>query len=74
LFTFAPKTPVLALMHSVGRLFPRGNRAPAIEPVAEQTLQKLLAGEPKLAGWRALRSERIDSGFYMSQALELIPQ
>ena len=25
-FTFAPKTPLLAAMHSVGQLFPRGNR------------------------------------------------
>jgi magnesium-protoporphyrin O-methyltransferase len=74
LFTFAPKTPTLALMHTVGRLFPRGNRAPAIEPVAEQTLQQLLAREPKLSGWRALRSERIASGFYTSQALELVRQ
>ena len=36
LVTFAPKTPALAMMHAVGRLFPRGDRAPAIEPVAEQ--------------------------------------
>ena len=34
LFTFAPRTPLLAAMHSVGRLFPRGDRAPAIEPVS----------------------------------------
>ncbi|HBY29910.1 MAG TPA: magnesium protoporphyrin IX methyltransferase, partial [Bradyrhizobium sp.] len=36
LVTFAPKTPALTVMHAVGRLFPRGDRAPAIEPVAEQ--------------------------------------
>ena len=34
LFTFAPRTPLLAVMHAVGRLFPRGDRAPAIVPVA----------------------------------------
>ena len=28
LFTFAPRTPLLALMWSMGRLFPRGDRAP----------------------------------------------
>jgi magnesium-protoporphyrin O-methyltransferase len=33
-FTFAPKTPLLALMHATGRLFPRGDRAPSIEPVS----------------------------------------
>ncbi|MFM8795835.1 MAG: magnesium protoporphyrin IX methyltransferase, partial [Betaproteobacteria bacterium] len=27
-FTFAPRTPLLALMHRVGSLFPRGDRAP----------------------------------------------
>ena len=33
-FTFAPKTPLLTVMHSVGQLFPRGNRSPAIAPMA----------------------------------------
>ena len=28
LFTFAPRTPALSVMHAVGRLFPRGDRAP----------------------------------------------
>jgi magnesium-protoporphyrin O-methyltransferase len=72
LFTFAPKTPALAVMHAVGRLFPRGDRAPAIEPVAEPRLHKLLAREPRLAGWQPNRTERIASSFYKSQALELI--
>jgi magnesium-protoporphyrin O-methyltransferase len=30
LFTYAPKTPLLALMHTVGRVFPAKDRAPAI--------------------------------------------
>ena len=34
--TFAPRTPLLAAMHAVGRLLPRGNRAPAIEPISER--------------------------------------
>ena len=38
LFTFAPRTPALSVMHAVGRLFPRGDRAPAIEPVRPQTI------------------------------------
>ena len=71
-FTFAPKTPLLALMWTVGRLFPRGDRAPALEPVAERTLRRLLAGEPALRGWRLGRSRRIASGFYKSQAMELV--
>lgn len=72
LFTFAPRTPALTLMHTVGRCFPRGNRAPAIEPVAESTLRRLLATEPGLDSWQAGRTARIACGFYTSQALELV--
>lgn len=71
LFTFAPRTPMLAVMHTVGRLFPRNNRAPAIEPVVEAALRGRLGAEPGLAGWRAARGERVANGFYTSQALEL---
>lgn len=71
LFTFAPRTPLLAAMHTVGRLFPRGDRAPAIEPISENKLRKLLRLEPGLEGWQPGRTERVDSGFYMSQAMEL---
>jgi magnesium-protoporphyrin O-methyltransferase len=71
-FTFAPRTPALALMHAVGRLFPRGDRAPAIEPVSPATIRGLLSAEPGLARWRPARTERIVSGFYTSQAMELL--
>jgi magnesium-protoporphyrin O-methyltransferase len=69
LFTFAPYSPMLGAMHSVGKLFPRGNRSPAIVPVAEEKLREQLAG---LRGWRIGRSARISSGFYTSHALELV--
>lgn len=72
LFTFAPRTPLLATMHAVGQLFPHGHRSPAIEPIAERTLQRALASEPGLAQWRAERSIRVAKGFYISQGLELI--
>jgi magnesium-protoporphyrin O-methyltransferase len=72
LFTFAPRTPGLTVMHAVGRLFPRGNRAPAIEPVGERDMQRKLLAESGFSSWRAGRSERIVSGFYTSQALELV--
>ena len=74
LMTFAPKTPALALMHAVGRLFPRGDRAPAIEPVAEQKLRRLLMADEWLECWQIGRSHRVASGFYKSQALEMIPR
>ncbi|WP_127996353.1 magnesium protoporphyrin IX methyltransferase [Piscinibacter defluvii] len=69
LFTFAPRTPALAAMHAVGRWFPRGDRAPAIEPVAEGALRRELA--QSLPQWHAARSARVASGFYTSQAMEL---
>jgi magnesium-protoporphyrin O-methyltransferase len=71
LITFAPRTPALAVMHAVGRWFPRANRAPAIEPITERTIRGLVRGEPRLATWRIGRTRRIQNGFYTSQALEL---
>jgi magnesium-protoporphyrin O-methyltransferase len=70
-FTFAPKTPLLATMHTVGRLFPRSDRAPMIQPVAESRLRRAIAADPDLGGWRTGRSQRVARGFYISQALEL---
>ncbi|MEE4661909.1 MAG: magnesium protoporphyrin IX methyltransferase [Halieaceae bacterium] len=70
-FTFAPRTPLLAAMHNVGKLFPRSNRSPAIQPVAERALQSRLANDLMLAGWRLGRQRRVSSGFYTSQAQEL---
>lgn len=71
-FTHAPSTPALAAMHAVGKLFPRGDRAPSIVPVASKTLHRLLAEEPLLDRWQCARTQRVSSGFYKSQALELI--
>jgi len=50
LFTFAPSTPLLAVMHGVGRLFPRSDRAPAIEPLPEARLRRLLSTDTALGG------------------------
>jgi magnesium-protoporphyrin O-methyltransferase len=71
LFTFAPRTPALAVMHAVGRLFPRANRAPAIEPITERSILGLVRDEPGLGAWRVGRTRRVQNGFYTSQALEL---
>jgi magnesium-protoporphyrin O-methyltransferase len=70
-FTFAPKTPALTAMWLAGRLFPRADRAPAIEPVAPKALRRLLAGHDGLGAWREASSLRVASGFYTSQAMEL---
>ncbi len=71
LFTFAPRTPALSVMHAVGRLFPRGDRAPAIEPVGPEHLGKLIERDAALKAWRAVQTQRVAQGFYTSQALEL---
>jgi magnesium-protoporphyrin O-methyltransferase len=71
LITFAPRTPALAAMHAVGRFFPRGDRAPSIEPVAETALKRGLLAAPGLQTFRDARTERVASGFYTSQALEI---
>lgn len=71
LFTFAPRTAMLSAMHAVGKLFPRGDRSPAIEPVGEAWLRRLLTDDAALAGWQVGRTHRISSGFYISQAQEM---
>jgi magnesium-protoporphyrin O-methyltransferase len=71
-FTFAPRTPMLATMHAVGRLFPRSDRAPAIEPIQVADIQRRLVEATGPDGWRLMRSERVQCGFYTSQAQELI--
>ena len=73
LFTFAPSNPILATMIRVGRLFPRRDRAPFIEPVSEAALRTEIAGSDSLAEWQIGRTEKISSGFYTSQAMELRP-
>jgi magnesium-protoporphyrin O-methyltransferase len=72
LFTFAPRTPLLTVLHAVGKLFPRRDRAPAIEPVGADEVVRRLSRDPVLAGWRVARTQRIDTGFYKSQAVELV--
>ncbi len=72
LFTFAPSSPALELFKAAGKLFPRGNRSPAIVPVAERKLQRRLDAHPRLLAWETRRCQRISSGFYTSQAMELV--
>jgi magnesium-protoporphyrin O-methyltransferase len=66
-FTFCPRTPLLTAMHAAGQLFPRGDRSPAIAPVTERSLRRLLALRALAPG----RTERVKAGFYISQAMEV---
>ena len=70
LFTFAPRTPLLAAMHSVGRLFPRSDRSPSLSPVAHADLLQRMQNHVDLQGWQGARMQRVASGFYTSQAWE----
>jgi magnesium-protoporphyrin O-methyltransferase len=71
-FTFAPSNPLLATMITVGRLFPRRDRAPFIEPIAERRLRQAINADRTFDRWCYGRSERVSSGFYTSQAFELV--
>jgi magnesium-protoporphyrin O-methyltransferase len=71
LFTFAPRTAFLGTMLTVGKMFPRGDKSPSIEPQSEAKLRRTLATDQKFAGFAMGRSARITSGFYFSQAMEL---
>ncbi|UUL83072.1 magnesium protoporphyrin IX methyltransferase [Sphingomonas qomolangmaensis] len=68
-FTFAPATPMLSVMHATGKLFPRSDRAPAIIPARDRLLRTLVAGA--IPAVRVGRTQRISSGFYTSQAMEI---
>ncbi len=70
IFTFAPYTPILGAMISIGKLFPKKDRAPFLEPVSEKYLLNLL--KENLPDWKVGQIKRITSGFYRSQAVELI--
>lgn len=70
-FTYAPRTPALAAMHMVGKVFPRSDRSPRIVPHATDSLHKWIGKSAALDGWKAGRDGRISSGFYISHAQEL---
>ncbi len=71
-FTFAPATPLLVAVKAAGKLFPKTDRSPAIAPVGEARLRRLIDAAPALAGARVGRSHRVKVPFYISQALELV--
>jgi magnesium-protoporphyrin O-methyltransferase len=73
LFTVAPWTPLLAGMHTVGRLFPKRDKAPPIVPVRDRVLRDGLTGPWGPKGWSLGRTDRVNSGFYISRGAELRP-
>jgi magnesium-protoporphyrin O-methyltransferase len=70
-FTYAPKTAAFMLLWGVGKIFPRGDRSPSIEPAATDALHAAISAEPALKGWTIGRDHRVSTGFYKSHAQEL---
>jgi len=69
-FTVAPRTPLLMAMWHAGKMFPRSDRSPVMVPHAHGALARELA--TKETGARLVPLKRTTSGFYISQALELL--
>jgi len=70
LFTFAPHSPLLAVAHAMGRLFPRSDRSPQLATIRKSTLHVYIDRGVRDKGWYPNRMQRVSSGFYTSQAWE----
>jgi magnesium-protoporphyrin O-methyltransferase len=64
LFTFAPRTPLLMTALTIGKIFPKKDRSPAIVPQSEKHLRK---------NFTIARSHRVSASVYTSQAMEMLP-
>lgn len=69
--TVAPWTPLLAVMHAVGKILPHGDRAPGIVPVRDGQLRKGLSGPFGPTSLALGRTHTVHSGFYVSRGIEL---
>lgn len=69
IFSYPPRTIPLAILWGVGKLFPRGDKSPAIEP---QPPKKLRAALADIEGVKLGRTHRVATGFYISEAQELL--
>jgi len=65
-FTVAPRTPLLMAMWRVGKLFPRSDRSPTMIPHHPAKIAAKINGQLRAV-------TRVNSGFYISQALEYRP-
>jgi magnesium-protoporphyrin O-methyltransferase len=65
-FTVAPRTPLLMMMWRAGQLFPRSDRSPIMVPHAPAALTRAMRDKGQLT-----TLNRVSSGFYISQAMEL---
>lgn len=63
LFTIAPRTPLLMAMFGAGKLFPKSDRSPVMQPHSAAHLARQLPGELHARG-------RVARGFYISECLD----
>jgi magnesium-protoporphyrin O-methyltransferase len=61
-FTVAPRTRLLMAMWTLGKLFPKSDRSPAMVPHDHRALTQALPGLSKIG--------RVSRGFYISECLE----
>lgn len=66
LFTVAPKTPLLMAMWYIGKLAPRSDRSPVMQPHGPARLSRALSVQGSVHDLG-----RVHRGFYISQALEV---
>ncbi len=71
ILTHAPRTALLSTMHAAGKFFPRSDRAPAIIPVSGASLARRIETASKGA-FCVARRKRVSSGFYFSEAMEVV--
>ena len=67
-FTFVPRSTLLALRLAVGHLFPRADRAPEVVPISPRHVEALLRARGLSPG----RHRRVSSGFYVSDLQEVL--
>lgn len=68
-FTVAPRTTLLMAMWRIGKIFPRADRSPVMVPHSASGIAEALRATGQPCSLRVF--ERITSGFYISQAMEV---
>ncbi|MDG2474668.1 MAG: magnesium protoporphyrin IX methyltransferase [Paracoccaceae bacterium] len=69
LFTVAPRTVLLSSLLAIGKLLPRSDRSPQIEPVNHRTLNIYIKKKAIFKETEAQVLKRIKASFYVSEAL-----
>jgi magnesium-protoporphyrin O-methyltransferase len=70
-FTLAPRTPLLMAMWRIGKIFPQSDRSPTMIPHNARGIERAMRAAGVAGTLRAI--DRVNSGFYISSALEYRP-